>query len=71
MNEISGQLTSREKAENKWLFGSIPNEIILAHDWRKGVSHVGTIPAWLVEEPTVGVADWEIPVHLPSSSQHP
>jgi nickel-dependent lactate racemase len=49
------------------MFGSIPNEIILRHDWRHGVSHVGTIPASLVQETTGGVADWEIPVDLNST----
>lgn len=62
-----GQHVPHTEAENKWMFGSIPNEIILPHDWRKGVSHVGTIPASLVEETTGGVANWEIPVDLNST----
>jgi nickel-dependent lactate racemase len=59
-----GQHIPHTDAENKWMFGSIPNEIILSHDWRGGVSHVGTIPASLVNETTGGVADWPIPVDL-------
>jgi nickel-dependent lactate racemase len=62
-----GQHIPHTEAENKWMFGSIPNDIILAHDWRNGVSHVGTIPASLVKETTGGVADWEIPVDLNST----
>lgn len=62
-----GQHVLHTEAENKWMFGSIPNEIILPHDWRSGVSHVGTIPASLVEETTGGVANWEIPVDLNST----
>ena len=62
-----GQHIPHTEAENKWMFGSIPNEIILRHDWRNGVSHVGTIPASLVEETTGGVAAWEIPVDLNST----
>jgi nickel-dependent lactate racemase len=62
-----GQHIPHTEAENKWMFGSIPNDIILAHDWRNGVSHVGVIPASLVEETTGGVADWEIPVDLNST----
>jgi nickel-dependent lactate racemase len=62
-----GQHIPHTEAENKWMFGSIPNEIILRHDWRNGVSHVGAIPASLVEETTGGVADWEIPVDLNST----
>jgi nickel-dependent lactate racemase len=62
-----GQHVPHTEEENKWMFGSIPNEIILPHDWRNGVSHVGTIPASLVHETTGGVADWEIPVDLNST----
>lgn len=62
-----GQHIPHTEAENKWMFGSIPNEIILPHDWRNGVSSVGTIPASLVRETTGGVADWEIPVDLNST----
>ena len=62
-----GQHVPHTEADNKWMFGSIPNEIILPHDWRAGVSHVGTIPASLVTETTGGVADWEIPVDLNST----
>jgi len=62
-----GQHVPHTEAENKWMFGSIPNEIILPHDWRGGVSHVGEIPASLVRETTQGVADWPIPVDLNST----
>jgi nickel-dependent lactate racemase len=59
-----GQHIPHTEAENKWMFGSIPNDRIFAHDWRNGCTHVGVIPAKLVEETTGGVADWEIPVDL-------
>lgn len=62
-----GQHVPHTEEENKWMFGSIPNEIILPHDWRGGVSHVGEIPASLVHETTGGVADWAIPVDLNST----
>lgn len=62
-----GQHVPHTEAENKWMFGSIPNEIILPHDWRGGVTPVGTIPASMVSETTGGVADWEIPVDLNST----
>jgi nickel-dependent lactate racemase len=61
-----GQHVPHTEAENKWMFGSIPNDRIFAHDWRRGCSHVGTIPASLVTETTGGVADWEISVDLNS-----
>src|SRR6266550_7273504 len=59
-----GQHRPHTKEENAWMFGSIPNERIHAHDWRGGVTHVGTIPAEVVKEKTGGLADWEIPVDL-------
>ena len=59
-----GQHVPHTEAENKWMFGSIPNDRIHAHDWRHGVVRVGAIPAALVKETTDGVADWEIPVDL-------
>ncbi len=62
-----GQHVPHTAAENRWMFGSIPNEIILAHDWRRGVSHIGEIPASLVKETTGGAADWPIPVDLNST----
>lgn len=59
-----GQHVPHTEAENKWMFGSIPNERIHAHDWRGGVVKVGTIPAERVRESTGGKADWAIPVDL-------
>lgn len=59
-----GQHVPHTEAENKWMFGSIPNEIILPHDWRNGVRAVGEIAAERVSETTGGVADWPIPVDL-------
>lgn len=61
-----GQHVPHTEAENKWMFGSIPEERIFAHDWRNGCTRVATIPAELVKETTGGVADWEIPVDLNS-----
>ncbi|HEY7115937.1 MAG TPA: lactate racemase domain-containing protein [Tepidisphaeraceae bacterium] len=59
-----GQHRPHTKEENAWMFGSIPQERIHPHDWRKGVTHVGVIPAELVKEKTGGRADWAIPVDL-------
>ena len=61
-----GQHLPHTPAENKWMFGSIPENRIFAHDWRNGCTRVGTIPASLVAETTAGVANWEIPVDLNS-----
>ncbi|HUY80579.1 MAG TPA: lactate racemase domain-containing protein [Acidobacteriaceae bacterium] len=62
-----GQHIPHTEAENKWMFGSIPNDIILPHDWRNGVSHVGEIPGSMVKETTGGAADWPIPVDMNST----
>jgi len=59
-----GQHIPHTPEVNRWMFGSIPNERIHAHDWKNGVVNVGTIPAQLVEKATGGVVDWEIPVDL-------
>ena len=59
-----GQHVPHTETENKWMFGSIPNERIHAHDWRGGVTRVGVIPASMVKETTGGKADWDIPVDL-------
>jgi nickel-dependent lactate racemase len=59
-----GQHRPHTETENKWMFGSIPEERIHAHDWRKGVVRVGVIPETLVSETTQGKADWEIPIDL-------
>ncbi len=61
-----GQHQPHTEAENTWMFGSIPNSRIHAHDWKNGVTRVGVIPASLVAETTGGAADWEIPVDLNS-----
>ena len=59
-----GQHQPHTEEENRWMFRTIPNGIIHAHDWRGGCTRVGTIPREMVEETTGGAADWEIPVDL-------
>ncbi|MFU8781034.1 MAG: lactate racemase domain-containing protein [Kiritimatiellia bacterium] len=59
-----GQHVPHTEADNKWMFGSIPEERIHAHDWRNGCTRMGVIPAAMVKESTNGAADWEIPVDL-------
>ncbi len=59
-----GQHIPHTEAENRWMFGSVPNDRIFPHDWRNGCTHIGAIPASLVAETTGGVANWPIPVDL-------
>jgi len=59
-----GQHVPHTPEQNTWMFGSIPEERIHAHDWRDGSVQIGTIPADKVKEASNGIADWEIPVVL-------
>jgi len=59
-----GQHVPHTPADNRWMFGTVPEERIHAHDWKYGVTHVGTVPATFVEESTHGAANWEIPIDL-------
>ncbi len=59
-----GQHIPHSPETNKWMFGSIPEEKILKHDWRNGVVDVGTVSASYVKEVTKGKVDWDIPIHL-------
>ncbi|MEX0792773.1 MAG: lactate racemase domain-containing protein [Pirellulaceae bacterium] len=59
-----GQHEPHTPAQNAEMFGSIPNEIIHAHDWRDGCVHLGDIPADYVKEVSDGLADWKIPIWL-------
>ena len=63
-----GQHVPHDEATNKWMFGSIPHGRIHAHDWRKGVTRVGTVPAAVVKEKFGDecLVDWDIPIDLNS-----
>lgn len=59
-----GQHVPHTPEDNRWMFGSIPENRIYAHDWRRGVHRVGVVPAERVRESTGGRADWPIPIDL-------
>ena len=59
-----GQHVPHTPEDNRWMFGSIPEERIHAHDWKGGVTHLGTVPADFVREQTGGAVDWEMPIDL-------
>jgi nickel-dependent lactate racemase len=59
-----GQHVPHTAAENRQMFGSIPNERIHAHDWRGGCVEVGEIPSRFMDEATQGAADWPLPIVL-------
>ena len=62
-----GQHVPHTEAENRSMFGSIPNERIHVHDWLRGVTRIGTIPHERVKASTGGLSDWEIPIDLNTS----
>ncbi|MBN2580213.1 MAG: DUF2088 domain-containing protein [Pirellulales bacterium] len=59
-----GQHIPHTPEQNRFMFGSIPEERIHPHDWRGGCVTLGEIPAELVKQTTGGAADWPIPVEL-------
>lgn len=59
-----GQHVPHSAAENRQMFGSIPNERIHAHDWRGGGVPVGEVPARMVDQESDGLADWPLPISL-------
>lgn len=59
-----GQHLPHTEEQNKQMFGDIPNEKILIHDWRKDGKYLGTIPQEYVNKITLGRADWEIPISI-------
>ncbi|MDR2974050.1 MAG: lactate racemase domain-containing protein [Propionibacteriaceae bacterium] len=59
-----GQHVPHTPQDNRWMFGTIPEERIHAHDWKNGVVNVGTVPADLVKKATGGVVDWDMPIDL-------
>ncbi|MFA7185191.1 MAG: lactate racemase domain-containing protein [Victivallales bacterium] len=59
-----GQHVPHTPEQNKWMFGSVPEEKIHAHDWRGGSKVIGEVSAEMVKEVSNGKADWAIPVSL-------
>ena len=59
-----GQHFPHTDKENKWMFGSIPNEHIYAHDWKKGCKSLGEISADYVKKVTEGKASWPLPIQI-------
>lgn len=59
-----GQHVVHMPRQNRFMFGSIPEERIHAHDWRNGCMKLGEIPSEFVKKATAGAADWPIPISL-------
>lgn len=59
-----GQHLPHTPEQNQWMFGDIPENKILKHDWKNDGKRIGSIPAEYVEQITEGKANWEIPVTI-------
>lgn len=59
-----GQHLPHTPEQNRWMFGSIPEERILKHNWRTDGKRIGNIAADYVKAVTGGKADWDIPVSI-------
>ncbi len=61
-----GQHLPHTPEENRWMFGDIPEERILVHDWRDGCTTLGEVSKEYVMEISKGKANWPIPVSINS-----
>ena len=59
-----GQHVPHTAEENRFMFGSIPNDKIHAHDWREGCVRIGEVSGEFVKNSCGGVADWALPIWL-------
>lgn len=59
-----GQHVPHTDEQNQWMFGAVPLDRILTHDWRRDALRVGQIPADCVSRITGGKATWEIPIEI-------
>ncbi len=59
-----GQHVPHTPEQNKWMFGSVPEEKIHVHDWRNGSTVIGEVPVDFVKEVSEGKVNWAIPVSL-------
>jgi nickel-dependent lactate racemase len=65
-----GQHVPHTPEQNQWMFGSIPEERIHAHDYKGGVESIGSVPAEFVKRATDGIVDWSMPVAINRSLLH-
>lgn len=59
-----GQHLPHTPEQNKWMFGNIPENKILKHDWKNNCKNLGVVPAEYVKAITDGKAEWNIPISL-------
>jgi nickel-dependent lactate racemase len=59
-----GQHLPHTPEQNSRMFGSIPENKILKHNWRKDGKRIGNVPAEYVKKVTQGKAAWDIPINV-------
>ncbi|HBG41454.1 MAG TPA: hypothetical protein DDW85_08580 [Porphyromonadaceae bacterium] len=59
-----GQHVPHTEEQNRWMFGNIPEDKILKHNWRTDGKRLGIVPADYVKKITDGLADWDIPISI-------
>lgn len=59
-----GQHVPHTVEQNRWMFGNIPENKILKHDWLRDSKRLGIVPGNYVEKITGGCADWDIPISI-------
>lgn len=59
-----GQHVPHTPEQNRWMFGSIPESRIHAHDYKEGSRVIGEVPADFVRRVTGGAVDWPMPVAI-------
>ena len=59
-----GQHLPHSAQENRWMFGDIPQERFLDHDWDSNCVHAGEVSGEFVRRATGGGADWPIPIEI-------
>lgn len=59
-----GQHLPHTVEQNRWMFGTIPEDKILKHDWRRDGKRLGIVPGDYVRKITEGRADWDIPISI-------
>ncbi|MDR2389675.1 MAG: lactate racemase domain-containing protein [Tannerellaceae bacterium] len=59
-----GQHIPHTPEQNRWMFGDIPEEKILKHNWKTDGKQLGRINAAYLRAITDGKADWDIPIGI-------
>ena len=59
-----GTHTPMSECEMETMYGSIPRDLFVVHDWRHGVATLGEVPSAFVCEQSQGQVDFSWPVQI-------